>query len=407
MKQLYLISRERSVSLNGLNYAMAGLMLVMGLVWTSAANAQCQPELMLTCPGDVTLECGEENDVFLTGMPEVFSDCVEGEVTVYYTDEVVEAGCSQTIARTWVAEVDDLVEMCTQFIYTEDTTGPELIGVPADMEVDCVEEVPAQEMISASDYCNAVVNIDTYSSETGNATDSCTLSTAVGPGEDWAIWLPTLMDEGYVSGVSWVFEGDASMIMYADNTAEINGVIHNSAEPNKKFQVTMKFTNGMGWADWSALGRNYKDDLNIADGYYQDWQYYEMVNVFSHLTGMGDFAGSELYLYHMPSDYFFGFQCGERANNKNDHFGISGWFTFQGHMNGEAVEGHGDLNCDKECVPYNLQDCPNDDEFTYFWYAEDDCGNFSFATQVITVNDDVAPEFINCPADETVECDMW
>jgi hypothetical protein len=43
---------------------------------------------------------------------------------------------------------------------------------------------------------------------------------------------------------------------------------------------------------------------------------------------------------------------------------------------------------------------------TYFWRAEDECGNVSFTSQTITVFDETAPTFYNCPADVTVECDQ-
>ncbi|MFT5247243.1 MAG: hypothetical protein ACI943_001992, partial [Gammaproteobacteria bacterium] len=176
--------------------SLGALLLVGTTQWSSLSAQDCDPVLELQCPDEVTVECGDEIDVLLTGLPEVFADCVDGEVTLYYNDELLEGGCNQTIARTWVAEVDDLVQLCTQLIYTVDTTGPILFDVPSDLEVDCVEEVPEMGVISGEDECGELVNIGSYSSETGNATDSCSLSTAVGPGDDWAIWLPTLVLDG-------------------------------------------------------------------------------------------------------------------------------------------------------------------------------------------------------------------
>ncbi|MCB0761128.1 MAG: hypothetical protein KDC12_06350, partial [Flavobacteriales bacterium] len=250
----------------------SGILTITNFTYPGACDCS------VTCPEGADLECGADTSADALGSPVVQGDCAADVASIEYADSEEGDACAYTITRTWtITYVDGSSEVCEQVINITDTTGPELIGVPADLEVDCLEEVPAQAMIDAEDACNAVVNIGNYSSETGNATDSCTLSTAFGPGDDWAIWLPTLVVDGYASSVSWVFEGDASMIMYDDNTAEINGVIVNSMDANKKFQVTMKFENGMGWDDWSALGRNYKDDLNIADGYYQDWQYYEMV----------------------------------------------------------------------------------------------------------------------------------
>ena len=156
------------------------------------------------------------------------------------------------------------------------------------------------------------------------------------------------------------------------------------------------------------MGRGYKDDLGLAQpDLYESWDYYEMANVVSHLEGTGALAGSNLYLEHNPSNYYFGFQCGEAANNKNSNEGMSGWFTYFGNVAGQAVEGHGDLNVDKSCEPYNLQECANDNEYTYVWYAKDDCNNVSFATQIITVDDQTPPTFVEVPEDFEVECDEW
>ena len=48
--------------------------------------------------------------------------------------------------------------------------------------------------------------------------------------------------------------------------------------------------------------------------------------------------------------------------------------------------------------------CEDEYTLTRTWTAEDNCGNTSSCSQVITVEDNTPP-VITCPVDETVECD--
>ena len=133
----------------------------------------------------------------------------------------------------------------------------------------------------------------------------------------------------------------------------------------------------------------------------------KLVNGFSTLTGTGDFAGDELYLSHNPGSYLFGFQCGLGANNKNANEGFSGWFHYEGFIDGEAVSGNGDVNVDKECEEVGLEDCIHNTEFTYLYRATDECGNATITSQTITVFDDQAPVFVDGPADTSMSCENW
>jgi hypothetical protein len=135
-----------------------------------------------------------------------------------------------------------------------------------------------------------------------------------------------------------------------------------------------------------------------------NWSYYELVGGFSTMTGAGDLAGDVLYVYHMPADYYFGFQVGIGANNKNCNNGLSGWFTYEGFVDGEQVEGHGDVNTDAECEPKNDGDCIHNTSFTQFYRAVDACGHATIASFEVIVDDTTAPVFSNCPESITIEC---
>lgn len=165
-----------------------------------------------------------------------------------------------------------------------------------------------------------------------------------------AVWLPNLPN-----GVSnkFVFEGTGgSFIQYPNGTAHLTGEIYNSSDNAKRFEVSVWFNNKRDWAQWSALGRGYKDEANVAGTNYQDWSYYEMdASKSNTLTGLSDYAGDVLNLTHKPSNLKFAFQVGLAANSKDADYGMSGWFNYTGSWNG-----HGDFNLDGSCSSTNQCD---------------------------------------------------
>ncbi|MFZ6051996.1 PPC domain-containing protein, partial [Halocola ammonii] len=362
--------------------------------------------LGVACPEDAVAECGGDLSPEALGEP-LTDNCAGLEYS--YEDEIIEgdSNCSYSIERTFfVVGPTGEETTCVQNISVLDTEGP-VFPELEDITVSCIEDVPAQEPLVAVDECSGnEYEGDIFESETGFPIDSCVLSVAEGLGADWAVWLPSLAQAGLAESANFNWVDGGTFIAYNDGTAHIYGTVENEIDPNQSFEVSIWLENAATWSEWSALGRSYKDDANLAGTNYEDWTYYELVNGFSTLTGTNDYAGNNLYLEHMPADYYFGWQCGLAANNKNANEGLSGWFTYTGVVGGELVEGHGDVNVDKECeTPNNQPDCVNDTEVTYFWRAIDDCGNETIASQTITVSDEIGPEFTVFPEDVTVECD--
>jgi len=390
---------------------------VLGLALLGAASEASAQLATINCPSDVTIECGQNiHDYDLTGMPSVqllvgaSYDVVSSDATLSSDD------CTTVIARTWTAELNELggslgSVSCTQVITVRDTQAPVIGGVPANVTVDCVDAVPAPSTsVTAVDACVGSVPVTSFQSASGSLISSCTLTTAFGPGTDWSIWLFGLAEQGLVSSPYFNFQAPgATFEQYADNTAHLTGTLVNAVNPNERFQVDWWFESKRNWNEWSNAGgpgsRSYKNDLNLAcaDNNHQIWSYYEMVGGFSTLTGEGDLAGDQLYLHHQPINYYYGFQVGVGANNKNCNNGISGWFAYSGFINNTAVSANGDINCDAACEPQENA-CANRTSVTYLYRAEDACGRASVATQIVNVYDDVAPTFVNCPANITIDC---
>ena len=371
----------------------------------------------ITCPSDVIVECGQNiNDIDVTGAPTVqlfvgaSYDLVHSDVTIS------SSSCQTVIARTWTANLDELggslgSVSCTQIITVRDTQGPVISGVTSPINVQCLSEVPGVSSgVTAVDACSGPEAVTSFQSASGTPLNRCNLTTALGLGADWSFWLEELHTLGYTSSDYFNFVAPGGTIEeYTDGTAHIFGTIANSANPNERFVVDMWLHNKRGWNDWSTaspLGRSYKNDLDLAcaDNNHTFWSYYELVDGFSSLTGEGDLAGDQLYLSHLPTNYYYGFQVGEGANNKNCNNGISGWFSFDGFMNNTFVHANGDINCDADCEPIPGA-CPNRTTATNLYRAVDNCGRATIVTQTINVFDNIPPTFANCPENAEIACD--
>ncbi|MFN5296590.1 MAG: hypothetical protein ACK5BL_13735, partial [Flavobacteriales bacterium] len=312
-------------------------------------------------------------------------------------------------------QVDDIYcynDRCPKVLEVIPCVPFSIYGVDSVITVQCLEDKPGfQEGVYAYDECTGFYGeIETWESETGSPEVICEAVTALGPGVDWSLWLPELAAEGDAASAYFNFDMNGGTFeQYSDNTAHLFGTVQNNVNANQKFIVDFWFENKSTWTEWDNMGRNYKNDLLLpcATANHQDWLYYEMKGGFSTLTGAGELAGDVLYMYHTPSNYYFGFQIGEGANNKNCNNGMSGWFSYDGFVNGEHVNGHGDVNVDTECEDVPVEGgCPHNTSFTYFYRSENENGFALIATQQIVIEDTTAPEFVDCPANLTIECDQ-
>jgi large repetitive protein len=264
--------------------------------------------------------------------------------------------------------------------------------------VACEEPLPAFAPFEATNLCcDGPIEWTYFNSAGSQMTQQCAVSTAYGPGPDWSIWLPNLP-----GGLSqyWHFQDSPTWVAYNDGTAHLQGTIAMQGNSANQFIVDMWFHNGRNWNQWSALGRGYKDDLFLAETAHLDWMYYELATNFANLSGTGALSGSYLELTHQPSNLYYGFQAGMAANNRNANEGISGWFFYNGTVNGSEANGHGDLNVDGSCQSY--EGCANTTH-TRVARAEDACGHVAYASQTITVVDDLAPQVD--PYEEIIQMD--
>lgn len=108
---------------------------------------------VLQVPQDATVDCGSALTPFQTGFASASDLC--SAVTLTYVDGPVEGGgCSTQFVRTWIA-TDACGNEATgdQNITQTDMTGPVILDVPANQQIQC-GEVPAPAEAIAVDACS-------------------------------------------------------------------------------------------------------------------------------------------------------------------------------------------------------------------------------------------------------------
>ena len=394
----------RTVSFASANFKALALAIVLVICGANTSFAQ-NPSLV--CPADGDVNC-------LGDIPAASISGLEGsgfEVSVVYSDAVISGtACDQSISRSWVATFTspefEYTETCSSIFRVADFEAPVFVDAPGNASYQCIGEVPAYGSLNATDACGGDVVVQQFgSSSSMDDTLVCNqVTTPQGPGQDWGLWINGLVNAGLASTDWYRWNGSPSLVFSANGEARLIGDVVAMNNPANGWHVDVTLNNGKNWAQWNALGRTYMDNLGTNASTHVGWNYYELLTTISHLEGFGAFAGSQLIMSHQPSNYYYGFQFGNGANNRNGNNGGSGWFFYEGHVGRRAVSGHGDITLEMGCDNPNH---PNEfclQTITRRWTATDGCGNVAHHDQTISVEDTTAPVFSNCPASLEFQC---
>jgi hypothetical protein len=328
-------------------------------------------------PSDIEVSC----DAVPNAVQPNITDCSDVALQIEETTTIGSCPSNYDILRVYTAtDMCGNVSSHSHTIHVVDNEAPILLNVPSDLNVACGEAISIAN-VTAIDNCQneVAVNFTENIIIPTNAEETCALTTPDAVFGDVALWLPGLNG----IGANYTFTGSPTMVTQtANGSAIVQAEVVNTANPAHRWMVELHLVNGRNWSDWSALGRNYKDDLGIAANYHQDWMYYEL-DATSSATGLGDLAGSSLQFTHAPITYYYGFQIGERANNRNTDYGMSGWMLYSGIVNGEMVSGHGDF--------FASNDCCQSQTIERTWTATDCAGNTVSHIQTIQVGGNTAP----------------
>jgi len=150
-------------------------------------NDTTNPELV-DVPEDATVEC---DDIPAAAAVTATDNCDEDVQLDYTEEEANVTPCTYDLVRTWTATDDcDNTVTATQVLTVVDTTDPIVTSVPADVTIECDEEVPSDNA-TFSDNCDDNLDISMISGidnetacsydvvKTWTATDNCGNSTSV------------------------------------------------------------------------------------------------------------------------------------------------------------------------------------------------------------------------------------
>ena len=347
----------------------------------SITVADSEAPVFSDVPNDMTFQCRDDVGTIVT--PTATDNCQEPEVTCETVEDLDE--CQNGTITVTCTAIDDCgnISMTSYTITINDTTPPELVGVPEDITIDCDDDLPEVPDVQGIDNCGQEVTINFTEIINGGQPIECDLSQPAEPvchqDENWAMVLFDLPIGEFFSNVETTFAE------FADGSATITGRLSDNINPEAGgFDINVILENGMSWEEWSnqSFPTFYKDECGT--GNFEEWTYY-IISDNSTLSGYGRFAGSELSLTHAPENLFFGYQVGLGANNVNASFGNGGWFIAEGVLvvDGQTftdIRSAGDFAFDGECcTSYEVERT---------WTATDCSGNTSeVGTQIITVEE--------------------
>ncbi|MCW3090064.1 MAG: C-terminal target protein, partial [Ferruginibacter sp.] len=135
---------------------------------------------LITCPGNMTVNCQDDNSSTATGVATATDNCTpaanititQTETSTYSADPFNVLHYNYVITRTWKAtDVAGNFSTCPQTITVHDVTKPVLGTIPTDVTVNC-DAVPAAAVVSATDNCDPApaVSLNEVSTQVGSVT---------------------------------------------------------------------------------------------------------------------------------------------------------------------------------------------------------------------------------------------
>ena len=345
----------------------------------------------ITCPADVTVECGMDETSASNGMATATDDCsAVADITIGESDGTKSDLCASTgiYDRTWTA-TDDCGEMssCDQQITVVDTTDP-VITCPADVTVECgMDETSASNgMATATDNCSAAGDI-TIDESDGTMSDLCA-STGIYD----RTWTAT--DEcGEMSScdqqITVVDTTDPVITCPADVTVEC-GMDETSASNGMATATDNCSATGditIGESDGSM------SDLCASTGVYdRTWTATDECGEMSSCDQQITVVDTTDPVITCPADVTV--ECGMDETSASNGMATA---TDNCSAAGDITIGESDGTMSDLCASTGIYDRT--------WTATDECGEMSSCDQQITVVDTTDP-VITCPNDVTVECGM-
>jgi len=316
-------------------------------------------------PEDMTYECG---DMIPAAGEIVVSDNCDTALDINYSEVEFALECGYYLVRTWRVTDDcgnEAVE--SQYIYVLDETSPILIGVPADLVIECDQPVPAIVEFSATDNCDNDIELDVNEviipGECGyqikryySAVDDCGNMTSIPQ-------IITVQDT-----TDPIIEAPADVVVPCSaipNAPEL------SATDNCDLEVTVTYTEVIE----SGCPYNIVRTWVAVDDCGNTTTVSQMISVYDEVAPV--FDAYEPFVY-VECDVVGEFILTATDNCDNE---VEVTITEENAVSGQ-------------CYGSLLR--------TY--RAVDNCGNETFAYQIIDIIDTTAPVIHNVPAEMTIVC---
>ncbi|MEZ4800189.1 MAG: T9SS type A sorting domain-containing protein [Flavobacteriales bacterium] len=323
--------------------------------------------VLVGVPANTDAECSN-----IPAAPFVYAtdNCTEGQIMTSMSEQIIPMGaCSYQLVRTWTA-VDNCSNMvtATQTITVVDTTAPEFVNAPANVTVEC-GQVPSVPTVEANDACDSMVDVEFFE-----------MSTTGCPYTITRVWA-AFDDCGNTATHTQVITVVDTQAPYVVNGVEAELTIGcNDVVPTDMpsfgdacdNMVDISAISGIN--NVSPCGYDIERAWTATDDCGNAFTVYQVIHVIDNEnpTLVGVPANATVACDQIPA------AADVTATDACSSATVS--------MTEEVSEG----------CPYTI---------TRTWTATDVCGNSSSAVQVITVIDEVAPTFVNTPANITVECD--
>jgi hypothetical protein len=374
-------------------------------------------------PADIVVECDAVPAAFA---PVTASDNCDDVVEVEYNEARTDGNCpdNYTLTRTWTATDNCGNETVhTQVITVQDTTDPVWDqSMPGDLTVECDDVPVAFAPVTASDNCDASVQVtlaetDTQDPNINNcghynyqitrvwtATDNCgnaITHTQVITVED--IVAPTFTKPADVTiytsqGATCPTTADISLVINQNNPIAVGGAPFTYTVHGINFNGPDQY--GDNCADTAALEIRVHNvqpnfDGNATNCYRQIrvvWRVYDPCGNYTARQQFFTIIDDTPPTFTVPADVtvFADAQCG---------YDISTSITGMAENVMDNCTAQPGINF-SDSAPVDGQ-CEGERIITRTWVVMDDCGNATTQTQIITVTDTISPTF-TVPADITI-----
>ena len=320
--------------------------------------------VLTDAPGNESVQCLD--DVSPAIAPIATDNC--GQAIISFSQSLASTSCNETITRTWTA-TDECgnTSSVSQTISINDNTAPVLSSLPGDFTVECLEDVPPAEVVTATDNCTEPVTVTLVEDPTD---DFC------GDGIR-RTWTAVDACGNETSHLQSIFVNDTTAPEAAnvpqDVTIECNDPVPTD-EPtftdNCSFDITVSMT-----ADTVdlACGSNITKTWTAVDHCGNQTAITQVITITDTTPPTID-AGEDMTI-----------ECGDPIPAPS-------------HI---ASDNCGDVDVSLSAATPN--GCGNTMVITRTCTATDECGNTATDVQVITIVD-TTPPTINAGEDMTIEC---